>query len=46
MLSGKAADLGIAGGNNSFIIFKKGNIIKTVNQSEALEALFEEINKF
>ena len=43
---GKAADLGIAGGNNSFIIFKKGNIIKTVNQSEALEALFEEINKF
>ena len=43
---GKAADLGLAGGNNSFIIFKKGNIIKTVNQSEALEALFEEINKF
>lgn len=43
---GKAADLGIAGGNNNFIIFKKGNIIKTVNQSEALEALFEEINKF
>lgn len=42
---GKNADIGLAGGKNSFIIFKKGQVIKTVPQEEALSSLFEEIEK-
>lgn len=42
---GKNADIGLAGGKDSFIIFKKGKILKTVSQKEALPTLFEEIDK-
>lgn len=42
---GKNADIGLAGGKDCFIVFKKGTIIKTVPQSQALNALFEEIEK-
>ncbi|MBO4541355.1 MAG: flavodoxin-dependent (E)-4-hydroxy-3-methylbut-2-enyl-diphosphate synthase [Bacilli bacterium] len=39
------ADLGIAGGKKSFVIFKKGEVLKTVKEEEAFEALIEEIGK-
>ena len=42
---GKNADIGLAGGNNAFIIFKKGKVIKTIPQEEALTSLYEEIEK-
>ena len=42
----KNADIGIAGGNHEYVIFKKDKIIKKVPEAEAFEALKEEINKF
>ena len=39
------ADLGIAGGKKSFVIFKKGEVLKTVKEEEAFDALVEEIRK-
>ncbi len=41
----KHADLGAAGGNGRWVIFKKGETIKTVDDSSIYEALIEEINK-
>ncbi len=41
----KEADYGIAGGKGCGIIFKKGQVIKKVDESELLNALLEEINK-
>ena len=41
----KNADIGIAGGNHQYIIFKKDKIIKKVPEDEAFETLIEEINK-
>ncbi len=41
----KHADLGAAGGNGKWVIFKKGEIIKTVDDSTVYETLIEEINK-
>ena len=43
---GENADIGLAGSKDSFIIFKKGQTIKTVNQKNALEELFKEIDNF
>jgi len=43
---GKNADLGIAGGKNSYIIFKKGQILKTVNSINVLDELYKEIDNF
>jgi len=43
---GKNADIGIAGGKNAFVIFKKGKIIKTVSEETVLKELFNEIDKF
>lgn len=40
-----AADIGIAGGDGCGVIFKKGEIIKKVEESKLLSALFEEIEK-
>lgn len=40
------ADIGIAGGKGEGLIFKKGEIIKKVPESELLDALMEEINAF
>lgn len=42
----KNADIGIAGGNHEFVIFKKDKVIKKVKESEAFDSLVEEINKF
>ncbi|MCS7279895.1 MAG: flavodoxin-dependent (E)-4-hydroxy-3-methylbut-2-enyl-diphosphate synthase [Thermodesulfobacteriaceae bacterium] len=42
----KMADLGIAGGKGVGIIFKKGKIIKKVEEKRLLSSFFEEIEKF
>lgn len=42
---GKNADIGLAGANHEFIIFKKGEVIKTVKEENALEEFFKEIDK-
>lgn len=41
----READIGIAGGDGIGIIFKKGEIIKKVDEKDLLDALFEEIEK-
>lgn len=41
----KNADIGIAGGHNQWVIFKKGKIIRTIKEDEAFSALVEEISK-
>ncbi len=41
----KYADLGIAFGNKKAVIFKKGEIIKTLDESLAIEAFLEELDK-
>ena len=43
---GKDADIGLAGGKNIFIIFKKGKKIKTIKSSEAFNEIYKEIDKF
>ena len=40
-----AADIGIAGGDGCGVLFKKGEIIKKVDESQLLAALLEEIEK-
>ncbi len=39
----KHADIGIAGGRQSFVLFKEGNIIKTIKEEEAEKILIAEI---
>ena len=41
----KMADLGIAGGKGRGVIFRKGEIVKTVNEDEFLSAIIEEGDK-
>ncbi len=41
----READIGIAGGDNSGLVFKKGEIIKKVPESQLIDALIEEIEK-
>lgn len=41
----READIGIAGGNGVGLIFKKGEIIKTVKEEELVEELMREIDK-
>jgi len=41
----KEADIGIAGGNGNGLIFKKGEIVRKVSESELVSALMEEIEK-
>jgi len=40
-----AADIGIAGGKNCGVLFKKGEIIKKLPENELLSAMLEEIEK-
>lgn len=42
---GKAADIGIAGGKNKAVLFKKGEIIKSIAEAEIISVLLEEIEK-
>ncbi len=41
----KEADLGIAGGKGVGLVFKKGEVIRKVNEGELVSALMEEIEK-
>lgn len=41
----READIGVAGGLNCGVIFKKGEVIKTVPEEDILEALMDEIDK-
>jgi (E)-4-hydroxy-3-methylbut-2-enyl-diphosphate synthase len=41
----READIGIAGGSGSAVIFKKGQILRKVSESEVVEALLDEIKK-
>src|SRR5437588_2416159 len=42
----READLGIAAGKGKGVIFKRGEIIRNVKESEMVEALLEEILKW
>ena len=42
---GKEADIGVAGGDGSAVIFKKGEIVKKVSEDEIIPVLLEEIEK-
>ena len=42
---GKEADIGIAGGKGKGVLFKKGEIFKTVAEDEIIDALMEEIER-
>ena len=39
----READFGIAGGKNRGILFRKGQIVKTVKEDALLDALIDEI---
>jgi (E)-4-hydroxy-3-methylbut-2-enyl-diphosphate synthase len=41
----KEADIGIAGGKNEAVLFKKGKIIRKIPQEEIVDQLIEEIDK-
>ncbi|WP_423364657.1 flavodoxin-dependent (E)-4-hydroxy-3-methylbut-2-enyl-diphosphate synthase [Mycoplasma sp. P36-A1] len=42
----KGADIGIAGGKDSCVLFKKGEIIKSIQQEDIIETLKNEIDEF
>jgi (E)-4-hydroxy-3-methylbut-2-enyl-diphosphate synthase len=42
----READLGIAAGKGKGMIFKRGEMLRTVPESEMVDALLEEINKW
>ena len=42
----KDADIGVAGGKDAAILFKKGEIVTTIPQNDIINVLKEEINKF
>ena len=41
----KHADYGMAGGNGIWVLFKKGQVIKTVKNEEGFDSLVAEIEK-
>ncbi len=41
----READIGMAGGKGKFAIFKKGTVVRTVDENEAVEALMQEIEQ-
>ncbi len=42
----READFGIAGGDGQGIVFRKGEIVKSVREDELVDALFEEIDNY
>lgn len=42
---GREADIGVAGGKGKGVLFKKGEIFKTVKEEEIVDALMDEINR-
>lgn len=43
---GKNADLGLAGGKDYFLMFKKGKVYKRISEKNAYDELIKEINNF
>lgn len=43
---GKHADIGLAGGKENFVLFKKGKIVKSIKEEDAFSVLKEEIDRF
>ncbi len=41
----KNADIGLAGGNKVWVLFKKGQIIRTIKEEDAFEELIKEISR-
>ena len=41
----READIGMAGGKGKFAIFKKGEVLRTVEEAQAVDALMQEIEK-
>ena len=41
----KEADIGIAGGKGQVVLFKKGNVVGTYRENEAVEVLVEEVRR-
>lgn len=41
----READIGIAGGKGEFLLFSKGHILRKVNEKDAVEELFREIDR-
>lgn len=41
----KEADIGIAGGEGKAVLFKRGQIVKTLNEEDVVKVLLEEIEK-
>ncbi|HHV42213.1 MAG TPA: flavodoxin-dependent (E)-4-hydroxy-3-methylbut-2-enyl-diphosphate synthase [Clostridiaceae bacterium] len=41
----READIGLAGGQGEFVLFKKGQVIGKVTEAEVVESLFREIEK-
>ena len=44
-LEAKRADIGVAGGKDSALLFKKGEVVSTIRQDKIIETLIEEIEK-
>jgi (E)-4-hydroxy-3-methylbut-2-enyl-diphosphate synthase len=42
---GESADIGLAGADGKFIVFKKGKIVTKIDEKDALSTLFKEIDK-
>jgi (E)-4-hydroxy-3-methylbut-2-enyl-diphosphate synthase len=42
----READLGIAAGRGKGVIYKRGNLVRTVDECDMVQALMEEIDKF
>lgn len=42
----KNADIGLAGGHEEFVLFKKGQVIKKIKESEAFKELKKEIDNY
>ena len=42
----READFGIAGGDGQGIVFRKGEVIKTVPEAELVDTLFREIDQY
>ena len=45
-LEAKRADIGVAGGKDAAILFKKGQIVRSIPQEDIINVLKEEIEKF
>ncbi|MEG0771010.1 MAG: flavodoxin-dependent (E)-4-hydroxy-3-methylbut-2-enyl-diphosphate synthase, partial [Clostridia bacterium] len=41
----READIGIAGGDKEALLFKKGKIIRKINEENIIDELFKEIEK-